>query len=78
MAVGYLWSWLENQIAAATKLIPLGQSTAQRLLVVLGEEVTQIIEQSQQVSDTEIGSSLPGLAMASSGHETQYSRLFRS
>ena len=30
------------------------------------------------LDDEEIGSFVPGLAMASSRHETQYSRLFRS
>ena len=78
MAIGYLWSWLENQIAAAIKLVPLGQSAAQKLLVSLSEDAAEIIEQSWQIDDTEIGSSLPGVAMASSWHETQYSRLFRS
>jgi urease accessory protein len=29
---GYLWSWSENQVLAAVKLVPLGQSAGQRLL----------------------------------------------
>jgi urease accessory protein len=77
-AVGYLWSWMENQVAAATKLVPLGQTMAQQLLVELGNQIDDIISISKTVSDDDIGSSLPGLAMASSWHETQYSRLFRS
>ncbi len=77
-AVGYLWSWLENQIAAATKLVPLGQTAAQQLLIELGKEITTIIHTAEGYGDDDIGSSLPGLAMASSWHETQYSRLFRS
>lgn len=76
--VGLLWSWLENQIAAATKLVPLGQTQSQKLLIQLGEEVDNIVKKAMQVTDENIGSSLPGLAMASSWHETQYSRLFRS
>ena len=76
--VGLLWSWLENQIAAATKLVPLGQTQAQALLVKLGDEIDTIIEKAKHIDDNNIGSSLPGLAMASSWHETQYSRLFRS
>ena len=32
LAHGVLWSWLENQVGAATKLVPLGQTDAQRLL----------------------------------------------
>jgi len=76
--VGLLWSWLENQIAAATKLVPLGQTQAQALLIELGDKIDDIIELADKVNDSNIGSSLPGLAMASSWHETQYSRLFRS
>jgi urease accessory protein len=76
--VGYLWSWLESQVAAATKLVPLGQTSAQKLLVSIGEHLAAVIERAEQVEDEQIGSSLPGLAMASSWHETQYSRLFRS
>jgi urease accessory protein len=77
-AVGYLWSWMENQVAAATKLVPLGQTMAQQLLVDLGEMVDEVIALSQTVDDENIGSCLPGMAMASCWHETQYSRLFRS
>ena len=29
---GYLWSWAENQVLSAVKLIPLGQTAGQRLL----------------------------------------------
>jgi urease accessory protein len=29
---GYLWAWTENQVLAAVKLVPLGQSAGQRLL----------------------------------------------
>ena len=31
-AQGYLWSWAENQVAAAIKLVPLGQTAGQRIL----------------------------------------------
>ncbi|MCZ6830624.1 MAG: urease accessory protein UreF [Gammaproteobacteria bacterium] len=75
---GYVWAWLENQVAAATKLVPLGQSSAQRLLGQLLETVPTAVDNAQRVADDEIGASLPGLAMASVWHETQYSRLFRS
>ncbi len=77
-AVGYLWSWLESQIAAATKLIPLGQTAAQKLLMELGEDISGVSAKADAIADADIGSSLPGLAMASSWHEAQYTRLFRS
>jgi urease accessory protein len=75
---GYLWSWLENQVAAATKLVPLGQTNAQQLLAELLPSIPQAIDSSETVTDLTIGASLPAIAMASAWHETQYSRLFRS
>jgi urease accessory protein len=76
--LGYAWSWLENQVAAATKLVPLGQTQSQQLLEQLQAKVVLVIEHAKQCSDDDIGSSLPGLTIASCWHEHQYSRLFRS
>jgi urease accessory protein len=75
---GYCWSWLENQVAAATKLIPLGQTDAQKLLLSLMASVEQCCIASEHIEDDDIGAGLPGLALISAQHETQYSRLFRS
>lgn len=77
-AHGYIWSWLDNQIAAAIKLVPLGQTDGQRALSNLLPKIPEIIEQAKKLDDAEIGASLPMLAILSSQHETQYSRLFRS
>lgn len=78
LSQGYCWSWLENQVAAATKLIPLGQTDAQKLLLSLMQSVEQCCIASQRVGDDDLGTGLPGLALISAQHETQYSRLFRS
>ena len=75
---GYVWSWLENQVAAATKLVPLGQTQAQQLLSELLVDIPGVIDIAEGISDDEIGASMPAVAMASAQHETQYSRLFRS
>ena len=75
---GYCWTYIDNQVAAATKLVPLGQTQAQNLLFELTKHTQEIIEKSNNIADEEIGTSLPHLAMASAWHETQYSRLFRS
>ena len=32
----YLWAWLENQVMAAMKAVPLGQTDGQRMLLALG------------------------------------------
>ena len=75
---GYAWAWCENQVAAAVKLVPLGQTAGQRLLSALIETIRELPQRALQVTDDQIGGSLPGLAIASARHETQYSRLFRS
>jgi urease accessory protein len=75
---GYCWTYIDNQVAAATKLVPLGQTQAQNLLFELSEHTQAVIEQANILSDNDIGISLPHLAMGSAWHETQYSRLFRS
>jgi len=77
-AMGFTWSWLENQVAAATKLVPLGQTQAQRLLTKLQPVIGHTIELAERTLEENIGGGLPALAMASALHETQYSRLFRS
>ena len=74
----YLWSWLENQVLAAMKTIPLGQVGGQKMLFALGAAIPAVVAGVQQVADDDIGSFAPGLAIASARHEAQYSRLFRS
>lgn len=76
---GYLWSWLENQVMAAIKIIPLGQSSGQRVLAKLSPAINTAVAAGLKLENLEqLGSSLPALSMASSCHETQYTRLFRS
>lgn len=75
---GFLWSWSENQVAAAIKLIPLGQTAGQRILSKVIDEIPQAVEHGLQLTDDEIGMTAHGLGIASALHETQYTRLFRS
>ncbi|MCF6251332.1 MAG: urease accessory protein UreF [Methylococcaceae bacterium] len=75
---GFLWSWLENQILCAVKLVPLGQVAGQRLTYDLSKKIPDLLTQGLKLMDDDIGGSVFGLAMASSRHEMQYSRLFRS
>lgn len=77
-ALGYAHAWLENQIAAAIKLVPLGQAAGQRIINYLRNDIVHAVEESAIIQDDEIGLSLPGVSIASCLHETQYSRLFRS
>ena len=75
---GYCWTYLDNQVAAATKMVPLGQTQAQNLLFELSDKVEGAISIANNIATDDIGASLPRLAMASAWHETQYTRLFRS
>ncbi len=75
---GCAWAWLENQIAAAIKLVPLGQTDGQKLLMSLAKNIPELVTQAKFIDDQEIGSLSPAMAIASCKHETQYSRLFRS
>ncbi|AZZ93373.1 urease accessory protein UreF [Hahella sp. KA22] len=77
-ALGFLWSWLENQIAVAGKTLPLAQTAAQRILQRLMPVLTETVAAATQIKEENFGASLPGWAMACANHETQYSRLFRS
>ncbi|MAY43431.1 MAG: urease accessory protein UreF [Oceanospirillaceae bacterium] len=77
-ALGFAWSWLENQVAAATKLVPLGQTQSQILLGELQPVLSHALMRAQHIDEEQIGAGLPALAIASALHEQQYSRLFRS
>jgi urease accessory protein len=74
----HAWSWLENQVLAALKLVPLGQVAGQELLLELGATIPRVVGAARTQGDDELSNFAPGLAIASSRHETQYSRLFRS
>lgn len=76
--VGYLWSWLDNAVMAGVKLIPLGQTSGQKILLRLSEQLPSVLAKALSIDDEQVGSSTPAQAIASSRHETQYSRLFRS
>jgi urease accessory protein len=75
---GYIWAWSENQVLAAIKLVPLGQSAGQRLLHRLTQSMPAIVEHAQSLRDDAIGVGAVSQALASALHESQYTRLFRS
>ena len=77
-AAGYGWSWCENQVAAAVKLVPLGHSAGQRMLRSLGGAVEEAVQTALGCEDADIGCTAPGHALACAWHETKEVRLFRS
>ncbi len=76
--LGFAWAWLENQLAVACKALPLGHTAAQRLNEQLRPQLVSAVDTALMLTDEELGPILPGLALGSAHHETQYSRLFRS
>ena len=77
-AQGYLWAWCENQVTAAMKLMPLGQTAGQQVLTAVAGGIPAAATDGMERIDADVGMQLHGLAIASARHETQYSRLFRS
>lgn len=74
----YLFAWIENQVLAAVKAVPLGQTDGQRMLLALGDEAARVAKSAKACADDDLGNFAPGLAILAARHETQYSRLFRS
>lgn len=88
--LGYLQSWASNLVNAGIRLIPLGQTQGQRLLLdlysTLESTAEDILEQSTDDRNNSLEETVSqhlyscswGLTIASMNHETLYSRLFRS
>jgi urease accessory protein len=77
----YLFSWLENQIMAAIKIIPLGQIAGQKILIEVRKTISSLLPElieDMQSPHFPLNTFSPQLSILSSRHEMQYSRLFRS
>lgn len=74
----FLWTWLENQVMGAVKLVPLGQVAGQRMLQGLSSVLYEVAEDAMHRTDDELNNFAPALAILSSQHESLHSRLFRS
>ena len=75
---GFLWVYVEGQVTAAIKLVPLGHTAGQRLLIEAATAIEEAATRARSLGDGGVGNLAPALAMASAWHETQYSRLFQS
>ncbi|CAM8662023.1 UreF Urease accessory protein UreF [Comamonadaceae bacterium] len=76
--LAFAFGWAENMMQAAIKAVPLGQSAGQRILSALTAEIPSAVDYALGVSDDTRQAFSPMLAILSSQHEVQYSRLFRS
>lgn len=76
--LSYAFGWAENMMQAALKAVPLGQTSGQRILAHLSTGIPLAVEHALALHDEDRQAFSPMLAILSSRHETQYSRLFRS
>ncbi|NOE17823.1 urease accessory protein UreF [Ruegeria atlantica] len=74
----YLQAFASNLVACATRLVPLGQTDAQKLIRNLTPLCARIAEQAQMAGLDELSSTAFLTDIASMRHETQYSRIFRT
>ena len=74
----FCFSWVENQVGAALRCVPLGQESGQRLLRQIRPEIPKVVEKAIRVDRDEIVTFAPMLGIFSSRHETQAFRMFRS
>jgi urease accessory protein len=76
--LAYLHSWASNLMTAGVKLIPLGQTAGQELLLDLQPLIITAVSEILALEDDQLSCCSWGLSLASMQHETQYTRLFRS
>ena len=74
----FLQSYSANLVSAGVRLIPLGQTDGQRAIAELEEAVLAASTQAKETTIHDLGSAGFMVDLASTLHETQYTRLFRS
>ena len=77
-ALGYVQSWVVNLVNAGVKLIPLGQTEGQRIILGLADAIAHAADKALGWQDSQLESNSWGMQLASMAHETQYTRIFRS
>jgi urease accessory protein len=76
--LGYLHSWVTHLMTAGIKLIPLGQTAGQQLLLELQRLLSDAVVEIMNLKDDNLSCCSWGLSLASMSHETLYTRLYRS
>ncbi len=74
----YVQATTANLVGAGVRLVPLGQTDGQIAIAVLEGAVVAVADEAKDASLDDIGSAALMVDIASSRHETQYTRLFRS
>ena len=76
--VAYFQAFTGNLVSAGIRLIPLGQTAGQRIMVKLEAPILAAAEAALTRDPRDIGTAAPMADWASMKHETQYTRLFRT
>lgn len=74
----FVQAFAANLVSAAVRLVPLGQTEAQGVLLGLSRLIAQVAEDAVPGDLEAIGSASPLIDLASMRHETQGTRLFRT
>jgi urease accessory protein len=74
----FLQSYCSNLVTIGMRLIPLGQTDGQLAIAALEEAVLAVAAEAQTATIEDLGSAAFMIDLASSSHETQQPRLFRT
>jgi len=74
----YSFTWIENQVSAALKAVPLGQIAGQKILFAMHTLIPEVVLRAIETGPDRISTFAPHLGIISARHANQYSRLFRS
>jgi urease accessory protein len=74
----YLQSYMANLVTAGVRLVPLGQTDGQLAIGELEQAILAVSVEAERATIDDLGSAAFMVDLASTQHETQYTRLFRS
>jgi len=74
----YLQSYMANLVTAGVRLVPLGQTDGQLAIAELEQAILAARVEAERATIDDLGSAAFMVDLASTAHETQYTRLFRS
>ena len=74
----FLSAFVANLVSAGVRAVPIGQTDGQRTIAALAPLVTEVAAEAEQASLDDLGAAALRADIASTKHETQYTRLFRS
>lgn len=74
----YLHSFASNLVSAAIRLVPLGQTEGQAVVLALKPVIQEVAALAMSQSIDDLGSATFAADISAMRHETQYTRIFRS